>query len=359
MSVSMLCEQLVKANCQVSMFTTTANGKEELAVNTNEVISLDGVMVTYFERITKDHTHYSPALLKELWKVARHYDAIHIHAWWNLVSVFACIIALTRKIPVVVSTRGTLSPYSFQNKNTKIKWAIHMILGVRLLKKSHIHATSFRELQAVQKIVTSKGISILPNFIRLPGQVHQFGNNDTTVFKLLFLSRIEEKKGLELLLEALPLLDFQYHLTIAGSGDEVYVSALKQMANNLKVSNCITWAGFVNERKFELFAKHDLFVLPSYDENFGNAVIESLCVGTPVLISQEVGLATYVTSNDLGWLCDTNAESIAYHINKIYHRGAFKLKRIREHAAVTIYKDFDNNHLVQKYIALYQNIINK
>ena len=98
-----------------------------------------------------------------------------------------------------------------------------------------------------------------------------------------------------------------YHLTIAGDGKVAYVDALKVLAAKNSISEHITWAGFIDSGKFELLQQHDLFVLVSYDENFGNAVIESLSAGTPVLISEEVGLADYVRENKLGWLCKCNS----------------------------------------------------
>ena len=61
MSVSMLSEQLAAAGIGVSVYATTANGTEELPVKTNSILNVDGVQVTYFKRITKDHTHFSPA----------------------------------------------------------------------------------------------------------------------------------------------------------------------------------------------------------------------------------------------------------------------------------------------------------
>jgi glycosyltransferase involved in cell wall biosynthesis len=355
MSVAMLCEQLVQAGCDVSVFTTTANGATELDVKPNGTIMVDGVSVTYFKRITKDHSHLSPALLTAVWKNAKTYDAIHIHAWWNLVSVLSCLIAVIRRVPVVVSARGTLSPYSFQNKNRAIKSLIHNLLSKPVLKRCHIHATSQRENEAVNSIISPKNSAIIPNFVKLPVYHPSVQNTTIASIKLLFFSRIEEKKGLDILINALPLVKAAFHLTIAGSGNEAYVDSLKQLAADKSISDKITWAGFIQENKFELLQKHDLFVLPSYDENFGNAVIESLGVGTPVLISREVGLAGYVNKNKLGWLCETSAISVAGMIDHIVSRPR-ELERIRQQAPDVIYTDFNAGSIVEKYIGLYTKI---
>src|SRR3569833_3381732 len=75
------------------------------------------------------------------------------------------------------------------------------------------------------------------------------------------------------------------------------------LANENKVAGKITWAGFRGDEKFSMLHEHDLLVLPSHDENFGNVVIESLSQGTAVLISPFVGLRDYVAKNNFGWGC--------------------------------------------------------
>ncbi len=167
----MLTEQLAKTGISTEVFATTANGKTELPVSPGQTTTVDGVSVRYFGRITKDHTHFSPSLLKQLWKESPDFDLIHIHAWWNLVSIFACMVALRRKVRVLVSPRGTLSEYSFQNKNIGIKWAIHNLLGKYLLNRCHIHVTSERENKATQHLIHPKSITELPNFVKLPGRM--------------------------------------------------------------------------------------------------------------------------------------------------------------------------------------------
>ena len=296
----MLSENLVRAGVYTEVYATTANGKEELPVTPGAQVDVDGVKVTYFKRLTGDHSHFSPALFSQLKKEAKSFDVIHIHAWWNLVSVFSCMVALRQNVPVLLSPRGTLSPYSFQNKSIGTKWLLHQLLGKRLLRQCYIHATTHRESAAVAQLFTPKRSFILPNFVKLPQESIYAERLVSSTFKLLFFSRIEEKKGLDILLKALPAVTVPYTLTIAGTGDSNYITSLKALAADLNIADKISWVGFQNEDKFSLLQAHDLFVLPSHDENFGNAVIESLSVGTPVLISDQVGLFDYVTENQLG-----------------------------------------------------------
>lgn len=357
MSVAMLCEQLVNAGCEIMVYTTTANGSNELPVTPYEAVNIDGVAVIYFKRITKDHTHFSPALLKSVWQNVKNYDVVHIQAWWNLVSVLSCLIAVWRKVPVVISARGTLSPYSFQNKNKGIKKIIHHLLTKPLFKRSHCHVTTNREKEAMLSLVHPKSIFNIANLVKLPLANYTAGNKGGSVFKLIFLSRIEEKKGLDILINALPYLTFPFTLTIAGDGDNNYVDGLKNLVKSNGNEQTVNWMGFQNENKFELLNGHDLLVLPSYDENFGNVVIESLSQGTAVLLSEFVGLSAYVIQKKLGWQCEPNSHSLANQLNLISGKQT-ELSHIRTTAPGIIESDFDKNNLVNQYMNMYTHIIN-
>lgn len=367
MSVAKLCEALTKTNVAIEVLTTTANGKIELNVRSGEQTEVDGVKVTYFRRLTKDHTHFSPALLLALRKKITEQKIqtedqkpeliIHIHAWWNLVSIFSCLVAKYYGIPVLLSPRGMLTDYTSTNRNGEIKSIIHTIFGKKLLRYCHIHATSEKEKQDVLEIIQPKSITVIPNLVDLPLFPKNDVKNVQSPFKLIFLSRVEEKKGLELLFEALVNLPFAWELTIAGSGEEEYVKSLKNKIEKLELTKKINWVGHVNnENKFELIANHHLLVLTSYNENFANVVIESLSVGTPVLLSDQVGLADYVRANQLGWITALDNDSISDKIIEACQDHEKRLK-IHDTAANIISKDFDTKNLTSQYKSLYHSIL--
>ncbi|RZK53160.1 MAG: glycosyltransferase [Pedobacter sp.] len=414
MSVAKLCEALVvhrfssivhrstnneqrttDKRLAVEVLTTTANGKTELAVVPGESQLVNGVRVTYFKRLTKDHTHFSPGLLRglrrEILRLKKnppptpskggHTLVIHIHAWWNLVSILSCWVAKWYNVPVVLSPRGMLTEYTLANRNVGFKSIIHWLIGKRLLRYCHIHATSEKEKEDILKFIKPRSVTVIPNLVELSDGIikhpvlpslqgegsgvrskhesstQQLPNLTTQpTFKLIFLSRIEEKKGLELLFEALARLDVDWSLTIAGSGDKSYVERLVVMVEGLGISARINWVGQVrNEDKFELLAEHNLMVLTSYNENFANVVIESLSVGTPVLLSNEVGLADYVIEKDLGWVTTLETESIKKALTKAYldvdHREKMKLQ-----APQLIREDFNDEVLMKKYVGLYEEV---
>lgn len=371
-SVAKLCEALVGSSnkCKtvdefnLEVLTTTANGKTELEVTEAKPILVDDVSVTYFKRLTKDHSHFSPKLL---WKLNTTLQTpntkriIHIHAWWNLVSVLSCWVAKWNKVPVVLSPRGMLTHYTQNNHNSLSKKFLHYLIGKKLLQYCHIHATSEQEKQDILKIVKPKSITVIPNLVNIQMPVNYSPlavyNKDTAVFRLIFLSRIEEKKGLELLFDALALLEINWQLTIAGSGKEEYIENLKIKAKNLNFHDRVNWVGQVgNEAKYSLMAQHDLLLLTSFNENFANVVIESLSVGTPVLISNQVGLSDYVNDQQLGWVSSLEVSNIKEKLLAAFSERE-KREAIKETAPEIIKRDFNDQILANRYLQLYKSLI--
>ncbi|WP_316797793.1 XrtY-associated glycosyltransferase XYAG1 [Pedobacter frigidisoli] len=354
----------------IEVLTTTANGGEELDVQTEHPILVDGVQVTYFKRWTKDHSHFSPGLLSHLRNEILRYKhndkpIIHIHAWWNLVSVLSCFIAKWYKVPIVLSPRGMLTAYSQNNRNSFSKKLLHTLIGKRLLKHCHIHATSEQEKKDIERIVSPQSITVIPNLVGFEyqesGSMYQEAvsayQEREVPFRLIFLSRIEEKKGLELLFDALAQLEINWQLTIAGLGNDEYVKRLKDKAESLQVNTRINWIGQVNnDEKYRLMAQHDLLILTSYNENFANVVIESLSVGTPVLISDQVGLSDYVKEKDFGWVTVLNKDNISKEIIRAADDRP-KRNRIRESGPARIRMDYSDEVLVERYVEMYQSVI--
>ncbi|HJT75266.1 MAG TPA: glycosyltransferase, partial [Chitinophaga sp.] len=167
-SSSALCEQLVADGHKVTVITTTANGKDELNVPTGVVQQVDGVDTVYFKRYTKDHTHFTPGLIWFLFRNIKKYDAVHIHSWWNLVSIFTLLVCFVRRVRPVVSPRGMLSDYVVQTNHNFQKKVIQGVVGNPLLSKVKFHATSFAEVNEIKKLYPSSEVAEIFNFVNVP-----------------------------------------------------------------------------------------------------------------------------------------------------------------------------------------------
>lgn len=350
-SVSQLCETLVKINHTVEVLTTTANGDVELQVPVSAPQQVEGVSIRYCPRWTGDHGHFSPTLLFHLWRSCHKYDLIHIHSWWNWVAILAVGICRFRHIRPVVSPRGMLSPYTMQSP---LKRIFHRLLGNALLRGVVLHVTSVQEQQEAAQLAPGAPAFCLPNLVQLPAVPLYPAVQNKACFNILFLSRIDPKKRLELLFEALSGLGIPYRLTIAGAGEPDYVERLRSMAQNLGIAAHIDWVGWVEAaKKAALLAAADVFVLPSHNENFANAALEALAMGTPVLLTDTVGLAEYVRQTGFGRVCPPDAAVIAADLADLYVNGCgFG----REAIAQQVRRDFEPLRLAQAYVEAYQKL---
>lgn len=352
--IARLAERLVQLGHEVTVYTTTANGDKELDVPLKEPVMMDGVTVRYFKRITGDHTHISPSLYAYIWSTAKQYDVVHIHSWWNFAVLGAALIFMLKGIKPVLSPHGMFCDYVLTANNQAKKKLIHAVIGKQLLKKTYLHVSSQIEWNECLQINKSwKGANIF-NLVDLPSG--EYKRDERPVFTISFLSRIDPKKGLDILINALSGVSFPYRLQIAGSGNEEYVQQLKKMVNDLGMNEHVEWVGWMNtEQKFPFLAGSDLFALTSLNENFAIVVIESLYVGTPVLISNNVGLCNYVEENGFGWI--TGIESVteirqklteAYNNKKERNEITSRARRIIDH-------DFNEAKLAGDYVKLYES----
>uniref|UniRef100_A0ACD5GPW7 Glycosyltransferase n=1 Tax=Desertifilum tharense IPPAS B-1220 TaxID=1781255 RepID=A0ACD5GPW7_9CYAN len=140
---------------------------------------------------------------------------------------------------------------------------------------------------------------------------------------ILFLSRLHYKKRPDLLLQALHQLGSQtthFHLLLAGSGEPDYLETLKDLVSDLGLAERTTFTGFVaGEDKDLVLQGSDLFVLPSFSENFGIAVAEAMTAGLPVLIAPGVQIAPDIAQAQAGLVVEGTvsafAEAIAHLLN--------------------------------------------
>jgi glycosyltransferase involved in cell wall biosynthesis len=139
-SISALCEAQAALGHQVFVFTTNANGANNLDVPLRNIQSINKVAVVYFPRITGDHTHISPKLWFKLFKDANKYDIVHLHSWWSVLMIGCAWILKLKGIKFVFSPRGMFSDYSFNHNINPIKKGIffNLLTKLHLLRKSRL-----------------------------------------------------------------------------------------------------------------------------------------------------------------------------------------------------------------------------
>lgn len=241
------------------------------------------------------------------WWLGRHlhqFDLLHVHALFSYPSTSGMAIARSRHVPYLLRSIGQLNHWSLQQSAGRKRLLLRLIERRNLSAAAALHFTSAAEQQEAAALGLPTRSFVLPLGVALPPEAPRLRHQPGVRF--LFLSRLHPKKQLELLFEALAILQHrrpqaQWQLQIAGEGDPAYVRSLRERAQQLGLTARMEWLGFVaGAAKQQLLQAADWFVLPSASENFGIAAAESLAAGTPVILSPGVALAERVQAAAAG-----------------------------------------------------------
>ncbi len=311
-----LARALAERGHQVDVFTTNVDGDGESDVPLNTRVGLDGVGVYYFSSPMR-RLYWSPGMRKALSASIGGYDVAHLHSVFLYPTAAAAHAAKNADVPYVISPRGMLVPELIAAKSRwmKIAW-LRLIERRNFAGAASIHFTTEREREdALRTKMPIPSSFIVPNGIALsvaPAPLP--AREENTV---LFLSRINWKKGIDRLISALPHVD-RARLVIAGNDEENLTPRLKELAARLGVANRVEFLGRVDgAAKDALLARTTLFALTSMSENFGNVVLEAMAAGTPVLLTPEVGLAEEVRRARAGVVVPAQPREIANAINRL------------------------------------------
>jgi glycosyltransferase involved in cell wall biosynthesis len=291
-----LCKALAARGHQVDVFTTNVDGDRTLDVPTNCFVDLDGVRVQYFPS-TLRRLYLSPRM-REAFETIGEYDVVHIHAVYLWPGVAAARAARKANVPYVISPRGMLVPELIRQKSRVVKTLWLQLLERRGFRDAAgIHFTSALELDEAREVhLPIPSPFVVPNGIDLETRPDVPRDART----LVFLGRVNWKKGLDRVIEALPRWP-DVRFLIAGNDEEGLSPRLLDLAERAGVRDRVEFVGPVyGTAKYELLARATLFVLLSTSENFGNAVLEALSMETPAVLSADVGLAEEVVSADAG-----------------------------------------------------------
>lgn len=233
---------------------------------------------------------YSAGLQTALNEIAT--ELFHGHGIWQPTVHQMAAVARKRHIPYVISIRGMLEPWSMQQSSLKKKLALFLFQDKDLQHAACLHATALMEVEAIRKAGYKNPVANIPNGINLeefPQKDYNSGMDGKR--KILFLSRIHHKKGLELLIAAWNTIDAglreNWIIEIAGNGEEGYITQLNGMIRDLGLDEQISIIGSrFGEDKLKTYQGAEFFVLPTYSENFGIVIAEALSCGIPVVTTQ-------------------------------------------------------------------------
>jgi glycosyltransferase involved in cell wall biosynthesis len=219
---------------------------------------------------------------------------IHSHGVWRPESYFAARTAARLKQPHIVSSRGMLEPWALRQRYLKKKIGLMLYQRRVLENASVLHATSPEEALSQRRLGLRNPIAVIPNGVKL--EVRSKDECRETVDTLwpelrgkrllVFHSRLHRKKGLNELLSVWPQIAPRFPdwvLVVSGNDEENFIGRYSLQPHISPETKTIYLGHVPNDIGQQLLGRASLMALPSYTENFGNVIAESLAHGTPVL----------------------------------------------------------------------------
>ena len=274
-------------------------------IDQDYINSLLEVQVHSFHHWTSSASFYlMPSMVGEVKRKLREFDIIHLHCFRSFPDIVIHHYATKYGIPYVLQARGSL-PRIVTKQNMKKVYDI--LWGYRLLKDAAkvIALTPIEAEQYRGMGVSQDKIEVVPNGIDLAefddlperGEFRKKYALNNSQKIVLFLGRIHEIKGLDLLVEAFNGLSREIHdtkLVVAGP-DDGYLPVLQKLTKELKIEDSILFTGpLYGREKLEAYVDAEVYVLPSSYEVFGRTLLEACACGTPVIVTDRCGLADVI-----------------------------------------------------------------
>ena len=288
-------------------------------------------------------------------------DIVHINCCWMPLCALTQKWSQQQGYKVILTPHGMLEPWILKRHYwTRKLPALWLYQKSTVKKADFIHATAESEKNNLLRLGYNDNITVIPNGIEIYNISIKSDWKKTKT--ILYLSRIHPKKGIELLIDAVATIHdilADYKIILAGEGEMKYINTLKNRIHNQKLSHIFSFPGGVyGKQKWDLLQHTDLFILPTYSENFGIVVAEALACGTPVITSKgtpwqelETHRCGWWINNDVNTIAETLKEAIALPEEEYKQMGIRGRELIKNNYSIEI--------VAEKMKQLYDRILGK
>lgn len=320
------------------------------------------------------HSHipgwqWSPALSRALAKEVEWADVVNIHTVWSYVTWAGARASFAARVPYILRPCGMLDVWSMAQNQWKKKLYAAMIEGRNIRKAAALWFTSEEERNSARSFNYGASDFVIPLGVSVsdylnppaPGTFRKRFLSSSNERILLFMGRINPVKQLDLLIRSFAQLVDEFSdtvLVIAGPDENEHTKQLKSLTDSLGINEKVLFTGGL--QKADVVAAlfdAECFILPSLHENFGVAVVEAMAAGTPVIVSDRVGLAQFVSESRSGMVTKADLESFTSSIRFMLDNPVLAAEmgmRGRELAL----RHFNWETLVPRITAAYQTTIN-
>jgi glycosyltransferase involved in cell wall biosynthesis len=363
-----MCCALRNLGVAAEIATTNADGRTDLDVPLDKLVRVKNVPVYYFQRWGRNGYKFSWQLTRWLEKHLREYDLLHIHSIFCYASTVAAYYGRRFRVPYLIRPLGVLDVYPLRRGRWKKFAYLWLLERENLHSAAAFHFTSEVERDASCVLNSPAARYVIPNGVPSDLWARPEGGDD---FRsqypsvgdqqiILFLGRLHPKKGLDLLVPAISCLAKKrqdFVLVIAGSGDESYQKLLRQQLKTHQINERTLMIGFVEgNQKIALLRNADVFVLPSYQENFGIAAAEAMAAALPVIISDQVQIHGEVAAANAGLVVPCKVEPLVEAINQLLDNPSL-CKRMGADGRRLVKERYTWDKVAQKLVERYSEIL--
>ena len=307
-SVTALCNALARTGTEAAIVTHARGAGEGKPVMPDERVKVDFVERVPGWRVAMGMSPFGRAVAQQ----ALPGTVVHDHGLWLPTNHAVAHAARATKTPRIVSIRGMLSEWALDAGQAKKRVAWWVYQRRDLATASVLHATSEAEVEHVRRVGLRQSVAFIQNGVAVPKSTASHertsGNGRRTA---LFLSRLHPVKGLMNLVEAwAQVRPDGWDLVLAGPDADGYRAEVEQRIDVLGLDGVACVGEVSDAEKWERYAAADLFVLPTFSENFGIVVAEALAAGVPVITTTGAPWRELET-HQCGWWVEIGIEPLA------------------------------------------------
>lgn len=295
----------------------------------------------------------APGLVARLTGAIRRADIVHLTGTYSFPTPWTLWLTSLQDKPIVWSLRGAVQATEEwpDSPNRVVKRHFEDITRYLAPARTVLHVTSRKEQETSSRRLPGLPAEIIPNSVEIPKYFAAREWRPGGRLRLLFLSRLHEKKGIDLLIDAVLDMPREVELTICGQGAPEYEAALK--ARTLGDPRIRFLGETIGEAKTEAFRDADLFVLPSHSENFGIVVAEALAHGVPVLTTNRTPWMELDTRG-AGRCIDLSDSALRKAIAELANRP---LQEMGTRGRVWMIASFSPDAVTERFVDLYSSLL--
>jgi glycosyltransferase involved in cell wall biosynthesis len=324
-----MAQAVARLGHEVSIYTTNQDGPGELAVPLMQPVRQGEVEISYFPIQQPRFWGTSWPLAQTLARKLKEVDLCHIHSLYLFHDLVAGHYCRAYRLPYLIRPHGTLDPYIHGRHRWRKAMMESWFENRNIRKAAALHFTSEEEMRLAAPYIGNAPGAVVPLGVDLrefepmphPGRFRERYPEIGDKKIILFLGRINFKKGLDLLVQALARVVRRrrdLHLVLVGPDDDGWGARVKEWLAREGIPDCATFTGMLlGEEKLAALRDAQMFVLSSYSENFGLAVIEAMACGLPVVISDRVNIWREVAAAEAGVVVPCEAEPLAAALERL------------------------------------------